>query len=83
LVDVVDNLETDERGGLRYHFIIIDFLATLKGGDLKAGSDTIEAQWVPLGEVEEHDLTKTFRETEIHCSVPTLVGKNECGLRSV
>jgi 8-oxo-dGTP diphosphatase len=62
LIDVVDNLETDEKGRVRYHFIIMDFLASLKKGSLKAGSDIIEAEWVPLGQVEKFDLTRTFRE---------------------
>ena len=62
LIDVVDNLETDEKGRLRYHFIIMDFLASLKGGSLRAGSDIIGAKWVPLAQVEKFDLTRTFRE---------------------
>jgi 8-oxo-dGTP diphosphatase len=62
LIDVVDNLETDDKGRLRYHFIIMDFLASLKKGILKAGSDIVEAKWVPLARVESFDLTRTFRE---------------------
>jgi 8-oxo-dGTP diphosphatase len=62
LIDVVDNLETDEKGRLRYHFVIIDYLASLKKGSLEAGSDIIEAKWVPLAQVERFDLTRTFRE---------------------
>jgi len=62
LIDVVDNLEPDEKGRLRYHFVVLDFLVHLKGGSLRAGSDVLDVRWVPLGEVEEYDLTKTFRE---------------------
>ena len=62
LIDVVDNLETDGKGKLRYHFIIIDFLASLKQGSLKAESDIVEAKWVPLTRVEKLNLTGTFRE---------------------
>ncbi len=62
LIDVVDNIETDEKSRLRYHFIILDFLASLKKGSLKAGSDIIKAEWVSLAQVEKFDLTRTFRE---------------------
>jgi len=62
LIDVVDNLEPDGKGRLRYHFVILDFLVHLKGGSLRAGSDVLEVCWVPLSEVEKYDLTKTFRE---------------------
>jgi len=62
LIDVVDNLEPDEKGRLRYHFVVLDFLVHLKEGSLRAGSDVLDVRWVPLDEVEEYDLTKTFRE---------------------
>lgn len=61
LIDVVDNVVRDENGEVKYHFVIIDFFVKLKGGELKAQSDADELRWVPLGEVEKYDLTKTFR----------------------
>ena len=61
-LDVVDNVDLDENGRVKYHFVIIDFLVRLKGGKLKASSDAAELKWVPLKEVEEYTLTKTFRE---------------------
>lgn len=60
-VDVVDNIDFDENGKVKYHFIIIDYFVKLKGGGAKAGSDAEELRWVPLGEVEAYDLTKTIR----------------------
>jgi 8-oxo-dGTP diphosphatase len=60
LIDVVDNLESDEEGKLRYHFVILDFFVHLIGGSLKAGSDVLDVRWVSLTEVEKYDLTKTF-----------------------
>ncbi len=42
LIDVVDNLEFDENGRARYHFVIIDYVTKLKGGTLKASSDALE-----------------------------------------
>ena len=61
-LDVVDNVDLDENGRVKYHFVIVDFLVRLKGGKLKASSDAAELKWVPLKEVEEYRLTKTFRE---------------------
>jgi len=62
LIDVVDNLEPDEKGKLRYHFVILDFFVRLKGGSPHAGSDALEVHWVSLSEVEKYDLTRVFRE---------------------
>jgi ADP-ribose pyrophosphatase YjhB (NUDIX family) len=61
-IDVVDNVVLDEKGRVKYHFIIIDFFVKLKGGLLKAASDAAELEWVLLDEVESYDLTKTFRD---------------------
>jgi mutator protein MutT len=60
-VDVVDNIDFDENGKVKYHFIIIDYFVKLKGGEAKAESDAEELRWVLLGEVETYDLTKTIR----------------------
>lgn len=63
LIDVVDNLIPDREGRLQYHFIILDFFTKIIGGGaIKAGSDVLDARWVPLNEVERFDLTETFRE---------------------
>ena len=61
LIDVVDQVNLDENGKVRYHFIIIDYLVKLKGGTLKPASDATELRWVGLDEVENCDLTITFR----------------------
>ncbi|MEM2995126.1 MAG: NUDIX hydrolase [Candidatus Bathyarchaeia archaeon] len=61
LIDVVDNIIRDENGEIKYHFVIIDYFVRVKGGEAKAQSDAEELRWVPLGEVEKYDLTKTFK----------------------
>ena len=62
LLDVVDNVELDENGKVKYHFVIIDYFVRLKGGRLKASSDAAELKWVNLDNVENYVLTRTFRE---------------------
>ena len=62
LIDVVDNVELDENGKVKYHFVIIDYFMRLKGGTPKASSDAAELRWVRLDDVESYALTRTFRE---------------------
>lgn len=62
LVDVVDNVELDEGGKVRYHFVIVDFFVRLRGGKLEPASDAADLRWVSLDEVESYVLTGTFRE---------------------
>lgn len=60
-MDAIDNILESENERLRYHYVILDFLARPIGGTLRAGGDVTEVRWVPLEEVETYDLTNTFR----------------------
>jgi len=61
-LDAFDNVDIDEKGGLRYHYVLLQFLARPKSGTLKPSSDVLDAKWVLLEEVEKYDLTKPFRK---------------------
>ena len=60
-LDVVDNILADEKGRLRFHYILLQFLARPKSGTLKPAGDVLDARWVSLKDVEKYDLTKSFR----------------------
>ena len=61
-LDAFDNIDVDEKGGLRYHYVLLQFLTLPRGGTLKPSSDVVDARWVLLEEVEKYDLTKPFRK---------------------
>ena len=61
LVDVVSNVDLDEKGNVKYHYIIIDYYVRVKAGTAVASSDAAELRWVPFAEVESYDLTVSFR----------------------
>ena len=61
LIDVVYQVDLDEEGKVKYHFVIVDYFVTVKGGQVKADSDADELQWVALEEVENYNLTASFR----------------------
>lgn len=61
LVDVINYVSLGEKGAVRYHFVIVDYLVRVKEGKPKAASDAEALKWVPFNEVEEYDLTKSFR----------------------
>lgn len=61
LVDVVNYISLGERGAVIYHYVIVDYLVTVKSGKPKAASDAEDLKWIPFNEVEEYDLTKSFR----------------------
>lgn len=61
LIGVVDNVDLDEQGKVKYHYVIIDYLVHVKAGTIKAASDAAEIRWVPFDEVEDYNLTASFR----------------------
>jgi 8-oxo-dGTP diphosphatase len=61
LVDVVNYVSLGEKGGVLYHYVILDYLVTVKSGNPTAASDADALKWVPFNEVEEYDLTESFR----------------------
>ena len=61
LIDVVSNVDLDESGRVKYHYVIIDYLVQVKNGTAEAASDAVELRWIPFEEVERYDLTASFR----------------------
>ena len=43
---------------VHYHYVIIDYVATVESGVPRAGSDAAEVRWVPIGELEAYDTTE-------------------------
>jgi 8-oxo-dGTP diphosphatase len=59
VIDVLDSIVHDEKGSTRYHYTLIDLLATYVGGELRVGSDIDDARWVSEEELTKFDLTKS------------------------
>ncbi len=61
LLDVVEVIKRDEEGRVKYHYVIIDYLARPLSGQVRAASDALEARWVRLEDVPKLDITNTLR----------------------
>ncbi len=59
---VVDKIEYDEEGKVYYHFIIIQYLADMTGGEMCPMDDALEAQWVTLDQLKDFELTNSLRD---------------------
>jgi len=54
---VLDRVVKDAEGRVRYHWVLVDYLAYPASETICAGSDAAEARWVPVGDVEGLDVT--------------------------
>ncbi|HZP05495.1 MAG TPA: NUDIX hydrolase [Terracidiphilus sp.] len=53
LVELVDRIHRED-GRVRYHYVIADYLCTVKGGALCAASDADAVRWVERAEWNSH-----------------------------
>ena len=60
-MDAYDILALDKTGRLRYHYVLLQFLARPKQGKLEPTSDVTDARWVSFEEVETYDLAESVR----------------------
>ena len=56
MLGVYERVIRAEDGRVRYHYVLIDFLCLLTGGDLRAGSDAADVRWFTLEELPALNL---------------------------
>ena len=59
---VVDNVVRDRTGRVRYHYVIIDFLARPVGGVLRPGTDIGGACWASRADLDTLGMTEKARQ---------------------
>jgi 8-oxo-dGTP diphosphatase len=57
LCGVIDRV-VREGDAVRYHYVIIDYVAESVGGRLEAGTDAAEVRWVAVGDLGQYDCTE-------------------------
>jgi 8-oxo-dGTP diphosphatase len=55
---VLDRIVHDDAGRVRYHYVLVDYLAYPESLDVVAGSDAGDAQWFEIERVAELDTTQ-------------------------
>jgi len=57
-----DFIDRDKEGKIKYHYVIIDFLADYISGEPRASDDASEARWVAPEDVADLAITPTTRK---------------------
>jgi mutator protein MutT len=73
LVEVFERIMPDAKGATEHHYVLLDYLCRLKGGDARAGDDASDIRWIRRSELDRYELTagthtvieKAFRESMV------------------
>ena len=52
VVEVLDRIARDDEGRVQYHYVLVDFLCRVAGGDLACATDAADARWAGLDELD-------------------------------
>jgi ADP-ribose pyrophosphatase len=56
VLSTFDMIQRDERGRIRYHYVLIDLAARYIGGEPVAGTDALDVRWVKETKFDEMDI---------------------------
>lgn len=56
LVDVVDSINRDADGRVRFHYTLVDFFAEWRSGEATAGDDCPEVCWANLADLDSYNI---------------------------
>lgn len=58
LVSVFERILNDKRGRPEYHYVLLDYLCKVTGGELRPGDDASRVAWVSERRVASYRLTE-------------------------
>jgi len=61
LINVFDMIERDDDGKIRYHYVLVEFLAKPAGGTVRPSEEVMDIKWVTHEESKSMDMTRTAR----------------------
>ncbi len=61
LINVFDMIERDEEGRVRYHYVLVEFLAKPTGGTERRSDEVTDLKWVTNEESKSMEMTRTAR----------------------
>jgi ADP-ribose pyrophosphatase YjhB (NUDIX family) len=59
LLGIFNIVIKDNEGKIKYHYIVVDYLGKVIGGELKPGSDVLDAKWFDINELKNIQISST------------------------
>jgi 8-oxo-dGTP diphosphatase len=61
IANVYDLIIPDAAGRIRFHYVLIHFVALYQGGEPRPGSDAASVAWSSLARLDEYDMPERVR----------------------
>ena len=62
LLGVFEPVFRESDGRIRYHYVVVDYLAYYRSGDLRIGDDAADAHWVAPADLPGYPLSEAARD---------------------
>lgn len=62
VLGIVDKIVEGDGNRIKFHFVIVDYLAHPVGGSLEASSDALDARWVRSADFRDYEMSPTLVE---------------------
>ncbi|MBV9157151.1 MAG: NUDIX hydrolase [Acidobacteriaceae bacterium] len=69
IATVFERIMPDASGTCEYHYVLIDFYCTIRGGELRAGDDSKSVQWFEIDGLSSLSMTEGTRDVINSCCV--------------
>ena len=61
-IELFEFIEKDEKKSIKYHYVILDFLAEYVDGEPYASSDVSDTQWVQVSDLDRMDCNASIKK---------------------
>lgn len=58
VVEIFERIMRDKEGMPEYHYVLVDYICRVRGGELKAGDDSKKAEWIKRKDLPALKLTE-------------------------
>jgi 8-oxo-dGTP diphosphatase len=58
VVEIFERIMRDQAGTAEYHYVLVDYLCRVTGGELTAGDDVSRAEWVDRADLQQYRITE-------------------------
>ncbi|HBY60090.1 MAG TPA: NUDIX hydrolase [Solibacterales bacterium] len=61
IAEVFERIMRDAGGRAEYHYVLVDYVCRIAGGEPRAGDDVSAVRWVPVAALGEYEMTEGTR----------------------